>query len=482
MASLKALKFFYIWLFLILFLFCATTAFALEIVTINIDKKEENILWPWQERRSLAQIIQLLSQAKAKAIVLTLPTSSFTSPGADRQFLHTLSQAGNVYLAQPVLPSALNFAKASGHVYYKIEKGQVFIPQTYQGLISLVSLLAKDLGKDKKGDLRFRYSKNYPTKDYFLKDVLGDASGLDLKEKICFVGDSETNFIQAQALCNILFCEKDTEKRIILGYFLLIFLGILSFLIIYYVRNHAAVLYFRTQQGLVKIPKESGRLSFGVSQFFSKNPYTLFLFKQWPEGHLWMCMGDFYSQRQKESAYLKTIEAIFSQLNEGFGPREILLRLNTELCKIKDNSFANLIHLDIQSYKGTLSFANAGFESPILFKNQSKEFRDFSDIGIPLGLKQDFLLIEQELVLEKEDILFLFNSGLVKSRNRQGELIDIEQLKFLITQNSSLPSQQLAEKVLKTILDFNFVKPGLDIFFLVLKNRGRFPMTQLIEL
>ncbi|MCM8763089.1 MAG: SpoIIE family protein phosphatase [Candidatus Omnitrophica bacterium] len=456
---------FIILLFLCLPLFSFSQKYLPEIILINIENGKLNEV-PWKERRILAELINDIAVAKPRAIVITFSCQGYTSVGADQALIKAVKEAGCVYFSLPLWDKLYNYAKGIGHTYVEEQKEavRVLCSITYEKKLfpALSLLLNKDImGRPSNSDFSFKAHKRIKFQEYSL-DLVDDlkAKGV-FKDKICFIGERKTNYLQAEAFYALASAEivATSQKKYI--YHLVFIALFISFCI-------AVYLVVQKRINKNKFPHKIGQFNLGIATFLPKANYrSIFDFRSFSAAHYWLWMGDLCLKNDKAISF--NLKNFFNSFNDGLGPREVLIRLNSKLYQEKNHAFTNLIHLDIRPQERIITFSNAGFESPLLFINSNKEFRGFPEIGPPLGIKKDIDIGEQKITLEKSDIFILFNSGIVRSRDREDHFIGLEQLKYLITQNCQLSPQKLAEKILRIILDFCYGRQKLDMIFLVIK-------------
>ncbi|MDD5045019.1 MAG: PP2C family protein-serine/threonine phosphatase [Candidatus Omnitrophica bacterium] len=450
--------------FLILVLCGFSGKDALEIVLINLKKAESGDP-AWKERRLLAEIIQNIALDNPKAIVVTIPCTGYTSVGADRLLINTVKNAGSVYFILPSWDALYGYAKGIAHADLIEEKKLIFVKEKVsvgnKDYPALCALLAKELfNRDLKSDFSFDVGAIPKFKQYSAGDVFNLKGKDEFKDKVCFVGNRKANILQAGALYGIISGQASVENESRYLYYFIALLFVVCCVFIAY-----ALLRHIRKKHLIRLPQKAGRLCFGKSYYLTKFRLSgIFDFMTWPDGRIWLWMGDFDSP---DSPF--DLKNFFHTFKEPLGSREVMIRLNKELYDDGNHAFTNLIFMDIRPQEGRIIFSNAGFEVPLFFVNSNKEFHQLHEPGEPLGVRRDLDFDEQEIILDRSDILFLFNSGAVKSRNRDGRFIDLEQLKYVITQNSQLPASLLAEKTLRLILSFNAGKPSEDMLFLTIK-------------
>ncbi|MCM8779995.1 MAG: SpoIIE family protein phosphatase [Candidatus Omnitrophica bacterium] len=454
--------------FILVFLCLALPSFskksAAQILLINIES--DTVIQPsWKERRALAEIIEKLAVAKPRAIIVTYPCVGYTSIGADQALIKAVKDAGCVYFSLPLWDAMYAYAAGIGHVQLRQRKNTVSILSSIiyeEKLFPALSVLLNEEISGRKIDSDFYFKRKPGIKfEEYTSDKIASLKADAFKDKICFIGERESNCLQAEAFYALASEEAVAISRNIFLYYL-VFAALVSGLLA------AGFLLVKKAFKKDKLPLKKGRLNFGKAMVLSKNRQrSIFDFRVWPDGDIWLWMAD--SNPNNGRRVGEEISKFFYSFKEPLGAREALIRLNNHLERAGGSSFINLILLNIDPRGCVINFSNAGFEPPLIFRNSTKEFNEFKHSTHPLGIGKSIDFDEQKITLDKSDILFLFNSGIVKSRDTDGRFIAPEQLKYMITQNSSLPAQKLSGKILRVILDFNASRPEQDMIFLAIK-------------
>ena len=155
------------------------------------------------------------------------------------------------------------------------------------------------------------------------------------------------------------------------------------------------------------------------------------------ENKLGIVIGDVSGKGLGAAIYTTLIKGIFQTLAYEFSSTtELLIKANSLIYKMLDRkSFITAIYGVLDISKNTLTFSRAGHEPPLLFENNSKEFKIFNQPGLGLGLdKGDILscnLKELEISLNVDDTILLYTDGLVDlynysvQNNNENNFIDI---------------------------------------------------------
>jgi len=133
------------------------------------------------------------------------------------------------------------------------------------------------------------------------------------------------------------------------------------------------------------------------------------------------------------------------------------------------NSFASLVFARFNIDSGIISILNAGHFPPIIIRND--ELEEMSKGGAALGLKPDAKYIEQQVELNKNDMLFIYSDGLTEARDEQGNFFGETRLLNLLPQLNKLSVVEAGEKLVSNIENFiGKAKPADDLSIILLKR------------
>src|SRR3712207_3124437 len=117
---------------------------------------------------------------------------------------------------------------------------------------------------------------------------------------------------------------------------------------------------------------------------------------------------------------------------------------------------------------GSLSYANAGYDIPYLWRGGDAE--ELRARGMPLGLMPGMGYEEKEVVLGEGESAFLYTDGLVEAHDPQGEMFGFPRLRALVAEHGG---ERSLEEALMEVL-YTFVGEGWeqedDITLLTLKR------------
>ncbi len=132
--------------------------------------------------------------------------------------------------------------------------------------------------------------------------------------------------------------------------------------------------------------------------------------------------------------------------------------------------FVTLFYGVVNTAEKILKYGTGGHNPQLLFKKNRNEFVELKARGIPLGISPDSKYVEQDINIEKDDILLLYTDGVTEAINEKNEEFEVERLKNVIYKNKDKSSQDIINAVLDAIKEFTKGVPQFDdITLLVLK-------------
>ncbi|MFP4055711.1 MAG: PP2C family protein-serine/threonine phosphatase [Candidatus Brocadiia bacterium] len=150
-------------------------------------------------------------------------------------------------------------------------------------------------------------------------------------------------------------------------------------------------------------------------------------------------------------------------------PAEVLRRTNDDInADLDARTFVSACYAVLDPASGTLSFARAGHNRPILFNPQRRQpVRRLESKGIALGMYQgglfDTSIQETEIRLQPGDAFLLYTDGLVEARNPGGEPYGPERLEAALNAtHGDLGSQSLAGRLFEGVRRFTRGAPQED--------------------
>lgn len=158
----------------------------------------------------------------------------------------------------------------------------------------------------------------------------------------------------------------------------------------------------------------------------------------------------------------------FSSVN--YEPKEVLNNLNRILYpETEAEKFISVFYAVVDLEKNSVRYSSAGHEPAILYKSRENEIKLLTSDGILIGVEESAYYGQEEVVVEKGDILALYTDGITEARSGDGEFFGIERLKDVVNENKHLPPQKIAERIHNEVQKFAYKRLSDDFTLLVIK-------------
>ena len=131
-------------------------------------------------------------------------------------------------------------------------------------------------------------------------------------------------------------------------------------------------------------------------------------------------------------------------------PSEMLESLNVYFLKDLDRSdlFVTMFYLQYNSLNHRLIYGNAGHNTPLLWKDKTKQIVTLDADGLIFGVKNDITFEQKDTDLEAGDVLLLYTDGIIEAENKNGTLFGIERLGKLLEEGNHLEPQELIDRIM----------------------------------
>lgn len=154
---------------------------------------------------------------------------------------------------------------------------------------------------------------------------------------------------------------------------------------------------------------------------------------------------------------------IKSAAQSGLSPKEVLEKVNRQLCESNEAEMFVTVWLGILDIKtGRLCCANAGHEYPALRRRDGR-FELYSDThGFVLAGMDNMKYQEYELQLSEGDTIFVYTDGVTEATNAQQELYGTEGMLAALNKKMQVYGKELLDEVRKGIDRFVIDAPQFD--------------------
>ena len=174
---------------------------------------------------------------------------------------------------------------------------------------------------------------------------------------------------------------------------------------------------------------------------------------------------------------IRLISADAAEQTGNVSPSRVLMKVNRELCRNNPLSmFVTLFYGVLDLEKGTLKYANAGHNPPLIMTergNRKAEFLEKGKGGM-LAVYQGVEFEEKTITLHPDDVLFLYTDGITEAMDIEGNFFSADRLKDVISQSVGKSTQELAEKIFAEVKEYSKgIDQSDDIAIMAVKYRGK---------
>jgi len=133
------------------------------------------------------------------------------------------------------------------------------------------------------------------------------------------------------------------------------------------------------------------------------------------------------------------------------------------------NKFASLVYLECEANKGTVKMLNAGHFPPLLLKGS--KIVETEKGAAAIGLMNNSKYNEQEILLESDDILFIYSDGLVEACNENDKFYEEQRLHNVLLKSRNLPCKEIGKNIMLSVDRFVGDNPLFDDLSMIIMKR-----------
>ncbi len=174
------------------------------------------------------------------------------------------------------------------------------------------------------------------------------------------------------------------------------------------------------------------------------------------DDHLALVMADVSGKGVPAALFMMISKTLIkSAAQGGLSPREVLEKVNNQLCENNDAEMFVTVWLGIlEMSSGTLRCANAGHEYPALMRSGG-DFELFKDRhGFVLAGMEDSRYSEYEIRMQVGDRLFVYTDGVPEATDASQTLYGTDRMLAALNEAKKLSCQELLEHVHKSVDEF----------------------------
>jgi serine phosphatase RsbU (regulator of sigma subunit) len=186
------------------------------------------------------------------------------------------------------------------------------------------------------------------------------------------------------------------------------------------------------------------------------------------EGKVAVLIGDVADKGVPSAIFMARVHALIMAEADSFpDPAEVLRKVNAHVTRLeKSTQFVTALYGILDCASGNLDYARAGHEPPLLLAADGVQRLPHGP-GMALGLWEDMSLDVGHIHLAPGSSLLLYTDGMTDCRNPAGEAFGLERIKDAFLALRDLPGQEVCDRLLKTLLDYQQGSPQDDDVTLV---------------
>lgn len=135
-------------------------------------------------------------------------------------------------------------------------------------------------------------------------------------------------------------------------------------------------------------------------------------------------------------------------------PSKVMAFVEADVSDVVPDNFFSMIYMVLDPDKQSIRYCNAGHPSAILYRKK-QNIMQFLHSNQPLvGLSQyidDYPFVQQSILYEKGDQLFLYTDGIIELRNRYGEFYKMSTMLDIIKNAKELPISSVCENIISSL-------------------------------
>ena len=104
---------------------------------------------------------------------------------------------------------------------------------------------------------------------------------------------------------------------------------------------------------------------------------------------------------------------------------------------------------------GLLTYSDAGHGQTLVHRNATGEIVKLNAILPPLGVAEEFPVVQRGIYLRGADVLVIYSDGLTEVASSDGELLGLERLKSIISDNHQRSPREIQDAILSMVREFS---------------------------
>jgi serine phosphatase RsbU (regulator of sigma subunit) len=193
------------------------------------------------------------------------------------------------------------------------------------------------------------------------------------------------------------------------------------------------------------------------------------------DGRLGLIIADVADKGVGPALYMalsRTLLRTFA-LDYDADPEVVFFATNARLLNdARANLFVTSFFGILEPVTGSLNFANAGHNPPLLIQRGGNEsVKTLGRTGIAMGIEENTTWKQDTVTIEPGDVLILYTDGIPDAQNEEGEFFDEERIIEIATAHLGQPAHEVQAAILEGVQNFVGSTPQTDDITLMILLR-----------
>ena len=173
------------------------------------------------------------------------------------------------------------------------------------------------------------------------------------------------------------------------------------------------------------------------------------------ENRIAVLIGDVADKGVPSAIFMARVHALVMAEADSYPtPEGVLRKVNGHVTRLeKSTQFVTALYGILDCASGDFNYARAGHEPPLLLTPEGVQRLPHAP-GMALGLWEEITLDVNRVHLSPGSSLLLFTDGMTDCRNPAGEAFGLERIQDAFLTLRGLPAQEVCDRLLKTLLDY----------------------------
>lgn len=194
-----------------------------------------------------------------------------------------------------------------------------------------------------------------------------------------------------------------------------------------------------------------------------------------PDGRFALLVADVVDKGVAAALYMALSWSLLRTFADEYPtePQRVLASANQRIISDTDATrFVSVFYAVLDPRKGTLTYANAGHNPPLLIRAANPQTVDkLVRTGMPLGIFEDRTWETRSITLEQGDVLVMYTDGVTEAQNAAGDYFGMDRLLQSLQSQAGSSAKQLKERLIHDLEAFVGAAPQMDDIALIILLR-----------